>query len=100
MSTSDVERRVNHFRGLSCLFITAASVLVVLADPRCFVFWVDNPAVFELTGWPGLLLSLSFAIYLAGDTLISFVWRRHFRRSLGAVRLLRLERQALHAALR
>ncbi|KAL1521957.1 hypothetical protein AB1Y20_021603 [Prymnesium parvum] len=87
MVTSALERQVNTWRGWSCLLITAASIAIVLADPRCFSFWDEHPAVFEPTGLPGLLLSSTFVAYLAVDALVSFVWRKHFRRSMGAVYL-------------
>ena len=87
MATSEIERRVNEWRGWSCLCITALSILLVLLDPRCFVFWGKDPAVFERTGLPGLMLSASFVAYLAIDAAVSFIWRQHFRRSMGAVYL-------------
>jgi hypothetical protein len=42
------------WRGWSCVVITACSIAIVAVDPRCFVFWEAEPAVFTLTGLPGL----------------------------------------------
>ncbi|KAL3913210.1 MAG: hypothetical protein SGPRY_008066, partial [Prymnesium sp.] len=87
MGASHFEQRVNVWRGWSCLLITLGSFFLVLANPRCFLFWEDDSAVFELTGTPGLLLSLSFTAYLAVDSAVAFFYRSHFRRPMGAVYL-------------
>ena len=85
MPASDIERGVNKCRGWWCLFITLGALALVLSDPRCILFWVDHSPLLEPTGLPGLLLSLSFLVYLVLDTAVSFFWRHHFRRPLGAV---------------
>ena len=91
MPVSPIEQQVNVWRGWCCVVITAWAMLIVLAEPQSFVFW--QPArglpclAFEETGAPGLVLSASFGTYLIVDCCVAFIWRAHFRRSMGAVYL-------------
>lgn len=73
------ENAVNVVRGWVCLLITLGSFALVCRRPKMLLFWRYSP--FHPTGIPGFLISLSFCVYLALDSLVAVVWRKHFRRA-------------------
>lgn len=80
-----MEALINTWRGWCCLIVTGLSVVIVLQQPKIFLFWrpVSAKCVWEETGMPGTLLAFFFVAYLLADTLIAFLMRAHLKRSLG-----------------
>ena len=85
--TSPFEATVNWWRGLCTAVITLAAFVIVLAEPRCLLYWRDG--AYELnaegTGLPGTLTSVLFLLYLLIDSTIGCVCRQRFRRSMLSV---------------
>ena len=84
-NAKSTETLINTWRGWCCLLVTTLSVVLVLQRPKIFLFWRPAGArvTWEETGPPGTLLAVFFVFYLCADTLIAFLMRAHFKRSLG-----------------
>ncbi|KAL3897360.1 MAG: hypothetical protein SGPRY_013071 [Prymnesium sp.] len=79
------EERVNTCRGVCCLFITLASIVLVFSQPKGLLFWSYPDLTFAPTGRAGFLLAALFGVYLLVDTFVCIAFRSRFRRSLTAV---------------
>jgi hypothetical protein len=89
MPASQLEHRVNMWRGVTTMAVTTWSMALVLDAPESLLFWTDEGYMLTTTptGAAGIACSALFLAYLLVDTAIGYACRQHFRRSMGPLYL-------------